>query len=125
MEARFAEVPDEACKRVAPLLPRGPGGGRPRKDDRRILAGVIYRLRTGCQWKAMPPQFGSGSTCHRRFQEWCRSGVFTDLLAAMLCVYEAERGIQWQWASLDGFLNKAPKGGSSPGPTRPIAASAG
>src|SRR5215471_9008694 len=120
MEAKFAEVPDELWECVHPLLPKGPGGGRPRFDDRTILAAVIYRLRTGCQWKALPPQFGSGSTCHRRFQEWCQRDVFTALFAAMLRFYEHKRGIEWQWASLDAFMNKAPKGGSTREPTRPI-----
>ncbi len=71
MDATFAEFPDRLWRRVAPLLPPEPPkphGGRPRVPDRTILAGILYRLRTGCQWKALPPQFGSGSTCHRRFQ---------------------------------------------------------
>jgi transposase len=40
------------------------------------MAGILYRLRTGCQWKALPNDFGSGSTCHLRFQKWVELGVF-------------------------------------------------
>lgn len=47
-----------------PPEPPKPKGGRPRVPDRTILAGILYRLRTGCQWQALPPEFGSGSTCH-------------------------------------------------------------
>jgi len=54
-------------KRVEPLLPRyraSKWGGRPRVDLRRVLDGTLYVLRTGCQWKAAPRQFGSPSTLH-------------------------------------------------------------
>jgi len=112
MEPKFADVPDELWARVERLLPKGPGGGRSRKPDRTILAGVVYRLRTGCQWKALPEQFGSGSTCHRRFQEWVREDVFTKLFTEMLRFYEEQRGIQWDWAAIDGFMSKSPKGGT-------------
>lgn len=112
MEAKFADIPDELWERVAPLLPEGPGGGRDRKPNRPILSGVVYRLKTGCQWKALPREFGSGSTVHRRFQEWCERGVFTLLFAEMLRFYEEKRGIDWQWSALDGFMGKAPKGGT-------------
>jgi transposase len=40
------------------------------------MAGIQYRLRTGCQWDAIPKEFGSGSTCYRRFVEWRKAGVF-------------------------------------------------
>lgn len=39
------------------------------------MAGILYRLKTGCRWKALPNDFGSGSTCHLRFQEWVELGV--------------------------------------------------
>jgi transposase len=35
-----------------------------------VLNGILYVLRTGCHWKAVPKEYGSGSTLHRRFQEW-------------------------------------------------------
>lgn len=53
---------------------RKPGGGRKRADDRLILSGIFYVLRTGCQWNAVPSQFGSSSTIHRRFLEWADAG---------------------------------------------------
>src|SRR5439155_22779615 len=45
-----------------------PVAGRPWIESRRVLDGVLYVLRTGCQWKAVPAEYGSGSTVHRRFQ---------------------------------------------------------
>ena len=50
--------------------------GRPDIPYRKVLDGILYVLRTGCQWKMLPKEHGSGSTCHRRFQEWNKRGVF-------------------------------------------------
>lgn len=126
MKSEFTEIPDDLWERVKPWLPayrRSPLGGRPPISDRRVLAGIIYRLRTGCQWDAIPSEFGSGSTCYRRFAQWCEAGVFEKLHAEMLHYYHQERGIDWDWASLDSAIVKAPKGGSSLAPIRPIARS--
>ncbi len=70
-------VPDELWKRAEPLLPRyrrSKRGGRPRTAQRRVLDGILYVLRTGCQWKAAPREFGSASTLHQYFQEWTEKG---------------------------------------------------
>ena len=75
-------IPDELWQRVEPLLPkyrRSRKGGRPRLELRRVLDGIFYVLRTGCQWKAAPPEFGSGSSLHRYFQAWVKRGLFKDL----------------------------------------------
>lgn len=119
MEAKFADVPDRLWKLVAPLLPPAaarPRGGRPRVPDRRMLAGIVYRLRTGCQWKALPREFAAGSTCHDRFAQWCQAGVFHRIFAVLLRYYDVRRKVQWTWASLDSAMVKAPKGGTLTGP---------
>ena len=116
MEAKFRDIPDPLWKQIAPLIPvrqRKTLRGRPPAPNREVLAGIVYRLRTGCQWKALPRDFGSGSTCHRRFQEWCAAGVFTAIFSKLLQFYDNKRGIQWKWSSLDSAIVKAPKGGTS------------
>jgi putative transposase len=80
-----------------------------------VLGGILYRLRTGCQWKAIPAEFGSGSTCHRRFQEWQALGVFVKVWAYQLRAYDQTRGIGWNWQSLDGAIISAPLGGTKTG----------
>ncbi len=130
MDTKYLDVPDEVWERVKLCIPsvrrRPPSEwGRPRISDRVILSGILYRLRTGCQWDAIPSEFGSGSTCYRRFVEWTRAGVFKMMHLEMLLYYDQQVGIDWAWASLDSASVKAPKGGSSPGPTRPIAESSG
>ena len=76
---RFAQIPEKMWRRLEPLLPRyrrSRKGGRPRVNLRGVANGIFYLLRTGCQWKALPPQFGSPSTVHRYFQEWSQHGYF-------------------------------------------------
>ena len=126
MQRNFRTIPDELWSRIEnwiPKRPRNPAGGRSPVPDRVAMSGILYRLRTGCQWDAIPSEFGSGSTCYRRFVEWTRAGVFRMAHVEALLFYDEERGIAWDWASLDSASVKAPKGGIIPAAIRPIAAS--
>jgi transposase len=87
---------------------RKEGGGRKAPCYRRILEGIFYVLRTGCQWKAMPEEFGKGSNIHRYFQLWERAGFFEAIWAYALEEYDDLKGIDWEWQSLDGCMTKAP-----------------
>jgi transposase len=115
VDAKFSDVPDALWRRIAPLIPRKKARtGRPPVPDRVVMAGIIYRLKTGCQWKALPSQFGSGSTCHLRSQQWAAAGVFAAIFSELLRYYDRRRGIRWEWASLDSAMVKAPKGAPQP-----------
>ena len=85
--------------------------GRPIVPYRKVLDGIIFILRTGCQWKMLPKDYGSGSTCHRRFQEWRESGIFDKLWIRLLKIYDNKIGIKWNWQSLDSISIKSPLGG--------------
>jgi transposase len=71
----------------------------------------------------LPKEYGSGSTCHRRFQQWVRTGVFQKLWVRLLKIYDYIRGIKWKWQSLDSAAIKAPLGGTRQAPIRQIEAS--
>jgi len=119
METKFAEIPDalwEQVEALLPELPDAPRRGRPPIPARTILSGIVYRLRTGSQWKALPEQFSSGSTCHARFQAWCEAGIFRRLFEKLVQFYDDVCGIEWEWASMDSAMMKAPKGGDRTGP---------
>lgn len=121
------ELSDSFWLRIKPLLPkpksrlRGRGknrknvGGRPPADPRQLMAGILYVLRTGCQWNAAPKEFGSGKTLHRYFQLWTRKRVFKRMWQAGLEEYDELKGIEWQWQSVDGAITKAPLGGQATG----------
>jgi transposase len=113
-------VTDEFWARMEPLIPvrersstrqytRKPGGGRKPKPARVVFEAVMFVLRTGCQWKALPKErFGSASAVHARFLEWEKAGVFEALWQAGLAEYDQMEGIAWRWQSIDGAMFKAP-----------------
>jgi transposase len=74
------DLTDEQWQLVKSHLPEPPkrpdGRGRPRVNDRVILNGIHWIMRTGAPWKAMPGRYPSYQTCHRRVQAWVRAGVF-------------------------------------------------
>jgi putative transposase len=75
-------IPDELWQGLQPLLPKyrkSRKGGRPRLDLRKVADGIFYVLRTGCQWKALPREFGSSTAVHDYFQEWTQRGIFCQL----------------------------------------------
>jgi len=70
---------------------------------------IVYVLRTGCQWKALPAErFGSASAVHARFMQWEKAGFFEALWQAGLAEYDELQGIAWEWQSIDGAMMKAP-----------------
>lgn len=107
-------MPDQMWDRVESFLPkfrRSRKGGRPRLGWRSVLDGIFYVLRTGCQWKAMPPEFGSGSAVHRYFQMLVKRRVFEKLWGEALKEFDDLHGLDWKWQSMDGAMTKAPLGG--------------
>jgi len=109
------KIPDELWDEIKIILPPEKPDktiGRPIVPFRKVLDGILYVLRTGYQWKMLPKEYGSGSTCHRRFQKWTLSKVFQKLWIRLLQVYNDLRGIRWRWLSLDSVSIKAPLGGT-------------
>jgi transposase len=115
-------VSDEMWAKIEPLLPkhinRHPElGGRPRVPDRRLMDGILFVLRTGCQWHALDATgICAGSTAHDRFVEWTKAGVFRKLWQQGLRAYDAFKGLDWAWQAMDGAMTKAPLGGEKNGP---------
>jgi transposase len=110
----YARMPEALWRRLRRLIPKwrpSPKGGRPALDPHRVADGIYYILRTGCQWKAAPREYGSGSALHNYFQKWTRHGVFRKLWKQGLVEYDHRKGIHWTWLTLDTELHKAPLGG--------------
>ena len=55
-------------------------GGRPWRDPRDVVNGVLWVLRTGAPWADLPRRYLPPSTCHRRFQTWVKDGVLERML---------------------------------------------
>lgn len=104
------ELSDEVWERAQALLPAEKARkiGRPRRNDREMLGAILYVLRTGIQWNALPREIGASTTVYDRFRAWERDGFFQRLWAAGLSEFDELVGIEWEWQSLDGALTKAP-----------------
>ena len=110
----ITRIPDGLWNKVVSVLPKEKPGntvGRPIIPFRKVMDGIMYVLRTGCQWKMLPREYGSGSTCHRRFQKWVRLDVFKKIWIRLLKTYDSKKGIKWNWQSLDSISIKSPLGG--------------
>ncbi len=113
------EVSDALWKRVKPLIPERVShakGGRPPEDDRKMVTAIVYVLRTGIQWNALPRERGASTTVSNRFRLWEKQGLFMQLWQNGLQEYDELVGLDWEWQSLDGVMTKAPLGGGATGP---------
>ncbi len=111
---------------VEPLVPvvarpsgrvyrRRSGGGRKPMMPRQIFSAIVYVLRSGCPWKALPPKYGSASTVHRHFLQWEREGFFQALWRAGLAEHDEMEGIRWEWKSDTGAAETAARATESAG----------
>ena len=112
-------VSDALWSKIGPQIPvrkrqggrkyrRKPGAGRKPMPARQVFSAIVYVLRTGCQWKALPKEYGSASAVHAYFQRWQREGFFLKIWKAGLAEYDGMEGIAWNWQSIDGAMGKAP-----------------
>ena len=74
---------DAAFAAIEPLLPKVYSGAR-RKDDRRIISGIIHVQRSGCRWQDCPAIYGPSTTVYNRFNRWSRRGLWQDILTALV-----------------------------------------
>jgi transposase len=90
--------------------PRRDGRGRPWKDRRAVLNGILWVLRTGAPWADVPDRYPSYQTCHRRFQQWVRSGVMKGVLEALALDLKARGALDVREAFIDASFAPAKKG---------------
>jgi transposase len=109
------ELTDEQWELLEPLLRparRPDGRGRPWHETRAVLNGVLWVLGTGAQWRELPDKYPPYQTCHRRFQQWVRSGKLEQALR-QLAEHLRERGqLNLEEAFVDATFASAKKGGS-------------
>jgi transposase len=79
--ARF-DLSDEEWAVIEPLLPKD-GRGPKRKDDRKVLNGIFYILRTGAPWRDLPERYGPYTTVYNRYNRWGERGVWKGVFDAL------------------------------------------
>jgi transposase len=108
------DLKDEQWTVVEPLLPkverRADGKGRPRVEDRAILNGILWVLRTGAPWHDLPNRYPPYQTCHRRFQAWVEKGVFEEVLRILVRDVKERGGLDLTECFIDGSFVIAKKG---------------
>ena len=89
---------------------RADGRGRPWQDTRAVLNGVLWILRTGAPWHDLPTRYPPYQTCHRRFQQWQRSGLLTRLLQKLAEDLRDRGKLDLSESFIDASFSSAKKG---------------
>ena len=112
---RGEELTDEQWAVIGPLIPEPPrredGRGRPWKDTREVMDGVLWILRSGARWQDLPDRFPPYQTCHRRFQQWARAGTLRGVLEALAEDLRTRGAIDLSECFIDGTFIVAKQGG--------------
>lgn len=105
--SRRAVLSDEQWDRVAPLLPSSEGRrGRPFRDDRRVVEGIIYRFRCGLAWRDVPAEFGPWQTLWKRHRRYSGDGTWDAILACLLADADSAGLVSWD-VSVDSSVVRA------------------
>jgi transposase len=111
MTVRRHELTGAQWARLAPLLaelaPERPPPGRPNKAHRRILNGILWKIRTGAPWRDLPARYGLWQTVYSRFRRWRQAGLWDRLFAAVQRQEDAAGHLDWTLQFVDGSVIRA------------------
>jgi putative transposase len=89
--------------KLAPLLPAERGRQGPvRKDNRLMVEGMLWKMRTGAPWRDLPEEFGPWESIYTRFSRWCKAGIWREVLAAL----QQEGASDYEWLMIDSSAVK-------------------
>lgn len=104
---RAGIISDEQWERIVRLLPDNTGKrGRPFRDHRQGVEGVLYRLRTGIPWRDLPDEFGPWQTVWKGHARFSRDGTWDQVLAQLLKDADAAQALDWT-VSVDSTVARA------------------
>ena len=125
MARRGVRVTDAQWATIEPHLPRLPrsrGGGRPWVENRAVIDGILWVLKTGARWRDLPSEYPSPATCWRRLKRWDDDGTWERIWRAFLTELDDRGKLEWETAFIDGTFAPAKKG--APTSDRPSAGKA-
>lgn len=102
------DLSDKEWSGLESLLPRQAGKrGRPRQDDRRVISGILWILRTGAPWRDLPERYGSWKTVSNRFYRWQKSGVWSRILEGLQSRADRAGNVEWEVHFVDSTIVRA------------------
>ena len=111
--SRMQVFSDEMWARIEPLMPVASAkGGRPFRDHRAVVEGIVWRYRTGCPWRDLPTEFGSWKTVWRRHDQYSKDGTWDQIFAVVLAAATDADLIDWA-VSVDSTVNRAHQHGTN------------
>lgn len=117
--SRTAVLSDVAWDRIEGLLPSSDGRrGRPFRDHRQVIEGIIYRLRTGIAWRDLPSEFGPWQTVWKRHYRFSKDGTWDHVLAQLQAEADAAGEVDWT-VSVDSTIARVHQHGATA--ARPVA----
>ncbi len=93
---------DEQWKKIEPLLPKLRSRGRPWQDNRQVLEGILWVLKTGARWRDLLREYPSPSTCWRRLQQWEEEEIWLKIWRAFLAELDQRQRLDWSEVFIDG-----------------------
>ena len=105
--SRRVVLTDAQWERISEVLPSSEGCvGRPFRDHRQVVEGIVYRYRTGVAWRDLPEEFGPWQTVWKRHRRFSLDGTWDQLLTRLLADADAAGEIDWS-VSIDSTINRA------------------
>lgn len=118
--SRSALLSDAQWARIEPLMPSSHGQrGRPFRDHREVVEGIIFRFRAGVPWRDLPAEFGPWQTVWKRHRKFSGDGTWDKILARLLAEADAAGEIDWT-VSVDSTINRAHQHGTNLPRTDPV-----
>ena len=115
---------DEEWELIADAFPAAAKTGRPRRDPRNVLDGILWVMRTGSPWRDLPAEFGPWQTAWRMFDEWNAQGTLVEMLHRLQSAFLAAGAIDDELWCIDGTIVRAHRcaaGGGKKGTRRSLA----
>jgi transposase len=96
------DLSNEQWERIEPLFPKAnTKRGRPAQDNRRLVNGILWVLRTGAPWRDMPERYGKWTTIYSRFQRWRKAAVWEKMFAELQTALDVESNVDWEIHFID------------------------
>ena len=100
-------LPDKQWKLIEKIFPEPAATGRPRADPRKMVDGILWRLRTGSPWRDLPEEFGPWETVFKHFDKWNSDGTLDKIKQTLLSKIVDADGVDTELWCVDGTIVRA------------------